>query len=990
MFELPVHTIQPSFARGEVSPFLFGRVDLTGWAQGLRTLRNFTVRPEGSCSNRQGFGYVNNAVTNTTKASILMPFIFSATQSYVFEVGAGTAQVFSAGSVVIGASFATPWAAADLPLLRWAQSSDTLTVVHPKYPSYEIKRTSANSFTCLPAVYLNGPFLAQNVDGVTFVFASATSGTVTLTASAPIFNANHVGALFQLTQQDLSNIQPWEPEKPIGAITATGPYRRASLKNYKAVSAVAAAGTIDTGTWIPSHSQGVQADGDGNAIIGAGNGGVNWQYQDSGFGNVLITGFTDSQHVTGVVQPNYPGGPGLLPTSVVGGPVVAFGPFTFSGNGSTVSFGPLTASTSADPSKYYVTIGGVYQAPSLYTITAAAGNIVFLTPPATGTNNIVVKQISQLGQTSFWAFGAISADQGYPSAVTYFPDRIILAATVAQPVGVFGSKTSQYHDFGVSNPVIASDAFTVFLNARQLNAISDLIPLSDLLVGTSNIIWRLWPGSTGVALSPLAISANPQSFYGQSPTCASVLFGDSAIFPEFDGRRLRDLIYQFAYDKFLGQELTLYSRHLIPFGTQFQRLAYKPDPTGQLVFGLRSDGILLVCTYLRDQQVLGWAHWDTQGTFEDICVVPELNTFALYAITNRTINGQQVRYVERLQNREVKTIYDYQFVDCGLTYDGRNTTSVTMTLTGLTTGLAGDTGTLTASSASGWATFLAADITNSNELWVFQTFTFVTSVSSQSTGILTVPVVPGNYTLTFSSGDTRFVTVAADGISCSWQGNVATAQITSATCRCRLLMTALTSSTQVSVRLRDPCPAGIQGSPTGVWTFARTVITGATPIAGASVVALADANVMGINATGVSPNGSLVVSATGVIKLPAAGGVVQVGLPYLCDFETLPLNQQGQETIRMRAKTNPVIYLDVTEARNFLAGTDFSSVNQWSSIERAFEPYVASTALQTGIQWARVNSELTSECHTCIRQNMPLPLTIRAHIPQITLGEPVS
>jgi len=51
----------------------------------------------------------------------------------------------------------------------------------------------------------------------------------------------------------------------------------------------------------------------------------------------------------------------------------------------------------------------------------------------------------------------------------------------------------------------------------------------------------------------LAIKADPQNYYGQNPTCASVLFGDSAIFAEFDGRRLRDLIYQFAYDKFKGR-----------------------------------------------------------------------------------------------------------------------------------------------------------------------------------------------------------------------------------------------------------------------------------------------------------------------------------------------------------------------------------------------------------------------------------------------------
>lgn len=981
---------------------MFGRVDLTGWAQGLRTLRNYTVRPEGSVSNRQGFTYLGNSISSVSKGTLLLPFIFSATQSYVIEVGAGTAQVFSNGALVTSGgtpiSFVTPWAAADLPLLRWSQSSDTLTVVHPKYPPYEIKRTSSNSFTCLAAVYINGPFLTQNTDGVTFVFASAKSGIVTLASTAPIFNANHVGALFQLSQQDISTIPPWEAQRQIAgpsplSSTTVGLLRRSNLKNYASVSSVhliSGTDTVCTGSVAPSHTQGVQSDGDGNNVPTLGFCGMNWEYQDSGFGIVLITGFTDSQHVTGVVQPNYVGGPGLLPIAVVGGPQVSVGPLTFSGTGSTKTFGPLTAMTSTDPSKYYVTIGGVYQAPSLYSISAAGGNIVFLNAPVTGASNISVSQITLLGQTTFWAFGAFSADQGYPSAATYFPDRLVLAATQQQPVGVFGSKTSQYHDYGVSTPVIASDAFTVFLNARQLNAISDLIPLSDLLVGTSNIIWRLWPGSTGTALGPLAIAANPQSFYGQSPTCASVLFGDSAIFPEYDGRRLRDLIYQFAYDKFVGQELTLYSRHLIPFGTQFQRLAYKPDPIGQMVFGLRTDGVLLACTYLREQELVGWAHWDTQGTFEDICVVPESTSFGVYVITRRMLNGTAVRFVERLSQREVTTIYDYKFLDANLTYDGRNATAVTMTLSGLTTGLATDTGTLTASSAAGWATFLATDVTNKNELWIFQAFTFATSVGGQAGGTLAVAVAPSQYVLTFSNGEARYATVASDGVTATWQQPLASGQITTATCRCRLTLNAYISATQVSVILKDPCPAGIRNTATPIWTFARTTFSGATQLANTSVVALVDANVIGISANASVPNGALSVSSGGVVTLPTAGGVVQVGLPYLCDFETLPLNEQGQETIRMRSKAIPVIYLDVAETRNFLAGTDFSTANQWPVTQRAYEPYVASTAIQSGIMWTRINSELSSECHSCIRQNMPLPISIRGHIPSVMIGEPVS
>ena len=298
-------------------------------------------------------------------------------------------------------------------------------MVHPNYPPFEIKRTSANSFTCLAAVYTQGPFLQQNTDGVTFIFASAISGAVTLNSSAPVFNANQVGGLIQLTQQDLSPIPPWEPSKaftdPTGAsVNPVGLYRRASLKNYKCVAVQSNPTGVPhyaTGSFIPSHSQGTQADGDGSTIPNlAGSAGVLWQYQDSGFGTVLITGFVSSTQVTGVVQPNYVGGPGLLPTSVVGGPTTTFGPFLFSGNGVTTAFTPLTGTTATDPNKFFVTVGGVYQPPSAYTITGTApGTITFLTPPPVGVNNVSVAQISQLGQTTFWAFGAFSNDQGWPA-----------------------------------------------------------------------------------------------------------------------------------------------------------------------------------------------------------------------------------------------------------------------------------------------------------------------------------------------------------------------------------------------------------------------------------------------------------------------------------------------------------------------------------------------------------------------------------------------
>lgn len=90
----------------------------------------------------------------------------------------------------------------------------------------------------------------------------------------------------------------------------------------------------------------------------------------------------------------------------------------------------------------------------------------------------------------------------------------------------------------------------------------------------------------------------------------------------------------------------------------------------------------------------------------------------------------------------------------------------------------------------------------------------------------------------------------------------------------------------------------------------------------------------------------------------------------------------------MRSKSNPVIYLDCTETRNFLAGTDFTTM--YPNAERAYETYTSPVNTQEGVLWTRVPSTLDSECHSCIRQNMPLPITIRMHIPQVMIGTPVA
>jgi hypothetical protein len=283
------------------------------------------------------------------------------------------------------------------------------------------------------------------------------------------------------------------------------------------------------------------------------------------------------------------------------------------------------------------------------------------------------------------------------------------------------------------------------------------------------------------SITPSDISLLPQNFYGQA-TVPSVQTGDTVLYSMWGGRKIRDLVYQFQYDKYVGNELTVSARQIIPFGVTVTRMAFAPEPFG-LLYVVRSDGIMAVCTYLPEQQVTAWSLYETAGVFEDVSVMPENNSYSVYVIVRRVISGASVRYIERFAAREVATNDDYFFVDSGLTYDGRNAAIITMAVTGGTTWLAGDVGTITATGTATWVGFQAADVVQGNQIWLYD-----------------------------ASGN-----------------------------RARVVITAIVAVFQATVRFVDPLPTTLQGAATYTWTFARTYFTGANNLIGMSVAIYADA-----------------------------------------------------------------------------------------------------------------------------------------------------
>lgn len=137
--------IQPSFAAGELAPALHARVDLAKYAVGLKRCRNFFIHAHGGASNRPGFQFVGE-LKNSAVRGRLVPFQFSTSQTYALEFGHLVMRVITGGGHVESApgvvyELATPYTEADLPGLKWVQSADVLTLVHPGHPPRDLRRT---------------------------------------------------------------------------------------------------------------------------------------------------------------------------------------------------------------------------------------------------------------------------------------------------------------------------------------------------------------------------------------------------------------------------------------------------------------------------------------------------------------------------------------------------------------------------------------------------------------------------------------------------------------------------------------------------------------------------------------------------------------------------------------------------------------------------------------------------------------------------------
>jgi len=191
----------------------------------------------------------------------------------------------------------TTYSVTDIFEINHAQSADVLYIAHKDHAPAKLTRTTATSFTLTDIDFVDGPYLDEN-DTATTLYASAQTGSVTVTASAALFTAADVGRYIRFREVLEIEHDEWAASTSY----ASGVSVRYNGHVYTQVNG----STQTSGNTPPVHLEGTETYGS-----------VDWRYDHDATGYVEITAFTNSTTVTAIVKEDSFGNSNL-PDHIVG------------------------------------------------------------------------------------------------------------------------------------------------------------------------------------------------------------------------------------------------------------------------------------------------------------------------------------------------------------------------------------------------------------------------------------------------------------------------------------------------------------------------------------------------------------------------------------------------------------------------------------------------------------------------------------------------
>lgn len=262
----------------------------------------------------------------------------------------------------------------------------------------------------------------------------------------------------------------------------------------------------------------------------------------------------------------------------------------------------------------------------------------------------------------------------YPGAVCLFEQRLVFASSPNRPQTIWFSKSGDYGNFATYTPITDDAPVELTIASQEVSAANWMVPLRSLILGTSGMEWEL-AGQGDSAFSAKNAKATPQSYWGSSLKRAMII-GNVILHVSSSGSQVRNLQYDFGSDSYAGTDLSIMAAHLLE---RYKLIdwTYQKNPDS-IIWGVRSDGVLLGLTFQAEHQIAAWHRHDTDGQFKAVCSIPHGYEYSLFAVVYRKNANGAAYYLERMAERYLGGDPAHSvFLDASLTYEGEPITVVT-------------------------------------------------------------------------------------------------------------------------------------------------------------------------------------------------------------------------------------------------------------------------------------------------------------------------
>jgi hypothetical protein len=640
------------------------RTEVEKYSTGCRILENFLIRVEGGVTKAPGT-YYGNAAKYNDKTTILRSFVFSADQAYMLEFGDCYIRFYIDGARIevtgVPVELVTPYKYTELRDLRFQQSADVLCITCKNHAPRKLERTSHIDWTLTAITFTSSE--EETTQNYIAVSGTANSGGLIkiTTATAHGFLPNSIVTIAGVG----------------GTVEANGQWRISIISSTSFVLL----GSVFTNTWVAGGTA-IQEIGYWISNTSNVGGKVNINVVSHNFETgdmVTVADIVGTEEALGtwivtkvdddnvILQ-----GSVYATTYTSGGYIVGAGPFTThditacADNGA----GLIRVTTESDhnfTTGNHVAIEGIVG-------TIEANDVWIITK--IDANNFDLQESTF---TNAWVSGG-QASNRWPATISFFEERLGFAGTYEKPLTVWLSKSGDYYNITTGDSADSALIFTLL--SRLIGKSMWLVSQEYLMIGNTDSEWRMGGKSTTEPITFDSINAKYQESNG-SANIQAVLACGAVLFVQRGGRRVRELAYSYANDKYQTPDMTRLAYHITESGIIDISVQVIPEP---LIWCVKENGSICVMIYNRLEEVIGWMNRTTgknsSGRFESVCVIPSATgEDVVWFSTIRLIDGQEKRYIEYMKPIDFGTDpADGFFVDCGLTFDG----GVKLNLTAIT------------------------------------------------------------------------------------------------------------------------------------------------------------------------------------------------------------------------------------------------------------------------------------------------------------------